>query len=974
MLEVVSARLRSTRYGQRSSSSRPDPEYQRNDFIEYGGAPTQNIRRTGSSTLDPNLGDNSVTANTTVGTDLSVTKTDSPDPVTAGNNLTYTVVVANSGTTSTSVTLTDNLPGGVTFVTSTASQGSCSESGGTLSCSLGDLSNNASSTVTIVVIPTASGTITNQVTTTSATSDTNGANNVASETTTVNPSVSEADLSIAKTDSPDPVTAGSNLTYTVTVTNNGGATATAVTMTDTLPGGVTFVTSTPSQGSCSESGGIVNCSLGDLSNGANATVTIVATAPTVAGTITNTATTTSSTLDPNLGDNSVTANTTVGTDLSVTKTDSPDPVTAGNNLTYTVVVANSGTTSTSVTLTDNLPGGVTFVTSTASQGSCSESGGTLSCSLGDLSNNASSTVTIVVIPMAAGTITNSVTTTSATLDVNGANNVTSETTTVSGPAVADLSIGKTDSPDPVTAGSTLIYTVTVTNSGGATATGVTMTDTLPASVTIDSVTFTQGSCSESGSTVTCNIGSLANGATSTVTIVVTPTVAGTITNTATTTGSTLDPNGANNSATATTTVDAIVQEADLAVVKSDSPDPVAVGSNLAYTVTVTNNGPATSTSVVLTDTLPVSTTFVTSTPSQGSCSQSGGTVTCNLGSLANGATATVTIVVTPTTTGTITNNATSTSATTDPDAGNDSATTTTSVLPDNDGDGVPDATDLDDDNDGIQDNVDTQPLTSSADFSDVALGGSTTGTISSLGDQTLLITEATNPDGVVIAADVSGGASPATVTACGGAGTFNLSAGDVLVVTCSSVTIEVITGTVEITFEAADGTIATVSLEEDNTVKFEPETFTITADEDNEDTVVVLVDGTEFSFEPGETLLLVEVDIKPDSDPNSINSKSKGKIPVAILSSNIFDAPAEVDRSSLTFGRTGDEDSLHLRGRNGVPNCGVEDVNNDGLADLVCHFETQETDFEIGDSEGVLKGQTTGSTDFEARDSVRIVR
>lgn len=86
--------------------------------------------------------------------------------------------------------------------------------------------------------------------------------------------------------------------------------------------------------------------------------------------------------------------------------------------------------------------------------------------------------------------------------------------------------------------------------------------------------------------------------------------------------------------------------ADLQIVKTDSPDPVGLGQNLSYTLLITNNGPGTATGVVVTDTLPVGVTYVSATPSQGTCSQSLGVVTCNLNSLANGASATVTIVTT----------------------------------------------------------------------------------------------------------------------------------------------------------------------------------------------------------------------------------------------------------------------------------------------------------------------------------------
>lgn len=118
----------------------------------------------------------------------------------------------------------------------------------------------------------------------------------------------------------------------------------------------------------------------------------------------------------------------------------------------------------------------------------------------------------------------------------------------------------------------------------------------------------------------------------------------------------------------------------------------------------------------------------------------------------------------------------------------------------------------------------------------------------------------------------------------------------------------------------------------------------------------------------------VDIDIKPGDDVNAINPKSKGNISVAILSGAGFDATTDVARESLTFGATGDEASLQLRGgRNAVPNCGVEDVDGDGLPDLVCHFDSQTSDFGAGDTEGILKGQTTEGINLLGRDAVRTV-
>jgi uncharacterized repeat protein (TIGR01451 family) len=129
-------------------------------------------------------------------------------------------------------------------------------------------------------------------------------------------------------------------------------------------------------------------------------------------------------------------------------------------------------------------------------------------------------------------------------------------------AGADLSITKSGSPNPVTSGQRLTYTITVSNGGPQNATGVTVSDPLPASTHFNSASSTQGTCTRSTTTtpepkdgtVTCSLGGLANGATATVTIVVTPTTLGTLTNTASVTGDQADPTPADNSATATTTV------------------------------------------------------------------------------------------------------------------------------------------------------------------------------------------------------------------------------------------------------------------------------------------------------------------------------------------------------------------------------------------------------------------------------------
>src|SRR2546425_882492 len=191
-------------------------------------------------------------------------------------------------------------------------------------------------------------------------------------------------------------------------------------------------------------------------------------------------------------------------------------------------------------------------------------------------------------------------------------------------------------------------------------------------------------------TVNCTIGSFASGATATFTlgVQVSPAAAdgSTLTNTATVSSTTADSNTGNNSATATTTVRA---EANLAITKTDSPDPVTPGGTLTYTITVSNAGPNAAASVTMNDPLPALTTFQSMpTPAGWSCTTpaagSTGTVNCTIGSFASGATATFTlgVQVSPAALdgSTLSNTATVNSATTfDPNLTNNTAIATTTV-------------------------------------------------------------------------------------------------------------------------------------------------------------------------------------------------------------------------------------------------------------------------------------------------------
>jgi GH25 family lysozyme M1 (1,4-beta-N-acetylmuramidase) len=110
---------------------------------------------------------------------------------------------------------------------------------------------------------------------------------------------------------------------------------------------------------------------------------------------------------------------------------------------------------------------------------------------------------------------------------------------------------------------------------------------------------------------------------------------------------------------------------------------------------------------------------------------------------------------------------------------------------------------------------------------------------------------------------------------------------------------------------------------------------------------------------------VVQIDIKPGDGLPAINPMSKGRIPVAILSDAAFNASTEIDTASLTFGHTGNERSLAF--------CNVSDVNGDGIPDLDCHFNTEDTGFQSGDITGVLKGMTLTGIPVRGTGSISVV-
>src|SRR6266404_5326299 len=319
--------------------------------------------------------------------DLKITAADSPDPVRPDADLTYVLTVANhSQAEAKDVKVIDTLPAHTTF-TSAASGGgfTYTHSSGVVTCKIPSLAAGATATITIVVKVSQDvtpGTLLSNTAKVSATaSDSDPTTDTAVTTTTV---VGAADLSITMTGTPDTVVAGQKLTYTLQVTNQVGASsAQSVTVTAGVPPNTTFVSAevivgtgwgtptTPAVGGT----GNVGFSKTQVAPGETVSLQIVVkvNADTTVASISNTATVASPS-DKNAANNTAAVTTNVtslppSADLQIAKTDDPNPVAAGRDVTYTLSVYNAGPSSAqSVTVTDPVPPNTTFVSAAVTSG------------------------------------------------------------------------------------------------------------------------------------------------------------------------------------------------------------------------------------------------------------------------------------------------------------------------------------------------------------------------------------------------------------------------------------------------------------------------------------------------------------------------------------------------------------------------------------------------------------------------------
>ena len=548
------------------------------------------------------------------------------------------------------------MPAGITFTGSTTTPGTTYDQATGL-FDIGTLNVGQTATLTLtgtVDVGQGGNTITNV--TTAAMGDQDDASTVGDdlvEAVTVNDAADLVTVKTLASGNPTPAE-GDTVTFDITVRNDGGAQATNVSLTDSLPAGITFTGSTTTPGTTyDQATGLFD--IGTLNVGQTATLTLTGTvdAGQAGNTITNiTTAATGDQIDPSIvGDDLVEAVTIDNTtDLVTVKTlasGNPTPD-EGDTVTFDITVSNSGPiTATNVSLTDLLPAGITFTGSTTTPGTTYDQATGL-FDIGTL--NVSDTATLTL---------------TGTVDVGeGGNTITNITTAATGDQVDPSTVGDdlveavtvNDAADLVTVktlasgnptpaeGDTVTFDITVRNDGGAQATNVSLIDSLPAGITFTGATATPGT-SYNPLTGLFDIGTLNVGDTATLTLTGTVDAGqggNTITNVTTAaTGDQIDPSIVGDDLVEAVTIDNTTDLVTVKTLASGNPTPDE-GDTVTFDITVTNSGPIAATNVSLIDSLPAGITFSNATSTPGTTYDQA-TGLFEIGTLNVGQTATLTL-------------------------------------------------------------------------------------------------------------------------------------------------------------------------------------------------------------------------------------------------------------------------------------------------------------------------------------------
>ncbi len=408
-----------------------------------------------------------------------------------------------------------------------------------------------------------------------------------------------AELQVSMTN-PKSVAIESKLNYIITVTNNGIETANNVTLTNTLPAGVTFFNATPSQGTCGMDNDKVKCVLGTLASEAVATVNLQADTPATvtASVLINQVEVNANQADTNISNNIATANVNFmlevpEADLQLTVITIPESIVGINNLlTYELTVTNAGPNPASnIILTGNLADNLTF---TADNEDCAATANIVTCNLSQLETNDSTQLTIYVTTgETLGTIEFTSNIISNATDPDLTNNQVITTNEIGKQEIDLIVLDAVATPitTQLNVGEDIIYTVQIQNKSIDTiATGVRLTANLPTQMTYISG-VQDSSCEFTGSQVSCPLTNINPSDSQTISLTLRAIQTGTnvITSfTITGDGTDTDPNNNSNSTSLEKVIGLV---ADFVVTATSDSDSVLVGDNINYSIEIINNGP-----------------------------------------------------------------------------------------------------------------------------------------------------------------------------------------------------------------------------------------------------------------------------------------------------------------------------------------------------------------------------------------------
>jgi len=286
--------------------------------VSFGG--TDNVPGNNSHTIETVVESNGSPITTT---DLQIAVSDSPDPVVGGETLIYTISISNiSPNAASDLLFSLNLPSKATYKSASGTGWSCNKSGDTVNCTRASLAASTSApNITVrVTAPSINGEVEaygSVVLDNSDFVDDDLSNNTITVGTTIRGDYS-SDLSVTQSAAPRPVYANGVLTYTISVINHGADDTSGITVTDTLPTGVSFTSANGSGWTCSQNSGVITCTLPELSSGGSASnIYITITAPTDEGVLVNTATVSSGNQDPDETNNEAVAEVEVREDDSI---------------------------------------------------------------------------------------------------------------------------------------------------------------------------------------------------------------------------------------------------------------------------------------------------------------------------------------------------------------------------------------------------------------------------------------------------------------------------------------------------------------------------------------------------------------------------------------------------------------------------------------------------------------------------------